>query len=580
VDERTSASRTGQIGSLLVPADSLFANCTTLSGFSSWAGFSKWVLRLCLCLNLCTVSLAQQYSPEHPKVQAMVEKGMQFLSSTDAPRSSEYDAGQSMLVGYTCLKVSGDPDHPKTKQASGLAVQLIRSLGGYNARGESKIVYEVAVATFLLASIDAAKYRPELETALSWFESIQKPHGGFGYLADNAGDTSQIQYVILALWTLNEVGISVPPNVIEGVLRYLNTTVRNGGWAYKYAPVAGGGLAPVSNNQPTKSLATAGIGALIIGADILKFYGERKKLNADDEGIPDAFRRIDLSMKRKAERRELTMSRGDIDGTVAAAVRFQNSTQFTGSLWYFYWRYSQERYESFLEIVEGKQSKSPQWYNDGVEELAKLQDPEGSWGKTGMSNFATPIEVDTSFAILFLIRSTQKAIGKLDEGVAYGGYALPNDVSKIKMVGDRIVSDSEASVESLLSMLESDSNNVQIGLLPDDLQLTKDPAQRKEQVSRLARLLVSSRDATARRLAATLIGRSEDLNQVPDLIYGLTDNDPHVPLLAEESLRLLSRKLKSGKLGVDPTPAEKAAAVNYWKSWYLGLRPDYIFIDR
>jgi hypothetical protein len=319
---------------------------------------------------------------------------------------------------------------------------------------------------------------------------------------------------------------------------------------------------------------------LIIGGDILKFYGERKKTNEEEDGIPDAFRRIDLSIKRKAERRELTMSRGDIEGTIEAAVRYQNSSEFSGSLWYFYWRYSQERYESFLEIVQGKQSKSPQWYNDGVEELAKLQDADGSWGKSGMASAATPIEVDTAFAILFLIRSTQKAIGKLDEGVAYGGYELPNDVSKIKMVGNRIVSDSEASVESLLSMLESDSNKVQIGLLPDDLQLTKDPVQRKEQVARLARLLVSSRDANARRLAATLIGRSEDLNQVPDLIYALTDNDPHVPMLAEESLRLLSRKLKSGKLGLDPSAAEKAAAVNYWKSWYLGLRPDYIFIDR
>ncbi len=524
----------------------------------------------------CSVGGAQ-YTPEHPKVQQMVQRGLQFLSSSEAPGDAGYNSGQKMLVGYTCLKATGDADHPKTRQGIGLALQLIRSLASYENRGESKIVYEVSVATFLLASADAAKYRPELEAAADWFEAHQKSHGGFGYLHDPAGDTSQTQYAMLALWTLNEVGVEISTESVEKVVKYLNATSRNGGWSYKYLPQQGGYS---TASESTKSLSTAGIGALIIGGDILRFYGERRNQNAEDEGIPEAFKRIDLTMKMKAERKQVSMSRGDIDGTINAAVRYQNTTRFTGPLWYFYWRYSQERYESFLEVVEGKQAKSPDWYNEGVEELSSLQDTDGAWGKTGMSSAATPIEVDTSFAILFLIRSTQKAIGKLNEGVAFGGYELPNDVSKIKMVGDRIVSDSEASVESLLAMLESDSNKVQMGLLPNDLQLTKDPGQRKEQVARLGRLLVSSRDANARRIAATLLGRSEDLNQVPDLIYALTDPDPYVPMLAEESLRLLSRKLKAVKLGESPTAAEQAAAVNYWKKWYLGLRPDYIFIDR
>ncbi len=305
----------------------------------------------------------------------------------------------------------------------------------------------------------------------------------------------------------------------------------------------------------------------------------RKQETDKEDGIPKAFRRIDLIAKMRAERREISMQRSDIEGAMQLAIRYQNTTQFNNPNWYFYWRYSQERYESFREIVEGRQEKSPAWYNEGVVELASLQDANGAWGTGGRRSNLTPVDVDTAFAILFLIRSTQKAIGKLDEGLTFGGYSLPNDVSKIKMVGDRIVSDAETSVENLLTMLEGEGNQVQIGLLPDNLQLTSDPVQRKEQIARLSRLL-SSQDPSARKIAAKLLGRSEDLDQVPDLIYALSDPNDEVPQIAEESLRLLSRKLKSGKLGNNPSPAERQTAIELWKKWYLGLRPDYIFVER
>ncbi len=527
---------------------------------------------------LAAAPLQAQYSPDHPKVQAMVANGIKFLSGpAKGPSGAGYADGQDMLVGYTFLKVTGDTEHPRVKAAINIAVNLCNGLASYRERGESKIVYEASVAAVLLASADATKYRPQLEQVLAWFQQVQKPHGGFGYLERATGDTSQVQYVMLALWTMHEVGVDIPPRLVESTLQYLKATLDpSGAWGYQGKPSVG---RLVPQDGPTKSLGTAGIGAVIIGGDILGFYGARKKPNDEAEGIPDAFKRIDLIQKMRAERREITMTRADTDGVLSLAMRYQNSTGFQGLNWYYYWRYSQERYESFVEIIEGKQNKSPAWYNAGVEELAKLQDPAGSWGDSGMKSAVTSIDVDTAFAILFLIRSTQKSIGKLDEGLAFGGYELPNDVSQVKMVGDRIVSDAETSVENLLTMLEDEGDQVQVGLLPDDLQLTSDPVQRQEQVARLARLL-SSRDPNARRIAAKLLGRSEDLDQVPDLIYALTDPDPYVPMIAEESLRLLSRKLTAGKLGAQPKPAEQQAAVTFWKQWYLGLRPDFIFLER
>ena len=231
---------------------------------------------------------------------------------------------------------------------------------------------------------------------------------------------------------------------------------------------------------------------------------------------------------------------------------------------------------SFREIVQGRQQVSPAWYNQGVERIAADQAADGSILDEASIGGGV---VSTAFAVLFLVRGTQRAIGRLDEGLAFGGYELPSDVANIKLVGDRIVSDAEVSVESLLSLMETADNQVRESMLPANMQLSSDGKERAAQVARLARLL-NSRNHTARQLAARLLGRSEDIQVAPDLIYALQDPDPYVPQIAEEGLRLLSRQLTVSHLKVNPSAEDKAKAVQYWKRWYLGLKPDYIFIDR
>ena len=111
------------------------------------------------------------------------------------------------------------------------------------------------------------------------------------------------------------------------------------------------------------------------------------------------------------------------------------------------------------------------------------------------------------------------------------------------------------------------------------MQLSDDRETRNAQVARLARLL-RSQNPTARRLSARLLGRSEEITVAPDLIYALMDPDPHVPAIAEEGLRLISRRLTSVNLKVDPTPDQRQEAVSLWKDWYQSLRPDYVFLEK
>lgn len=522
-----------------------------------------------------------QYSPEHPTVQKMVERGIDFLEKSNLQRlGGEYQTGGELLVGLTILKVTGDPDHSIVKVTIGKAISLANSLRSSRNGGDSKIVYDTCVACLLLADADAGIYRPQLESIRDWLVAIQKPHGGYGYFGQPTGDTSQTQYVMLALWTLNAVEVPVPATCIEAVVQYLLATQDpSGGWGYQGVL---GTSTLVKQESVTTSLTTAGLGATLIGGDILGFYRGRRLLREQgDDDVPKAFVRVDLKEKDRATRKDITMSSGDISGPVSLSTRWLNQNPYgapTFQGWYFYYRYSQERCESFLEIMEGKQQKSPAWYNAGVEELRRLQSASGGWLKGSIDH--CPDDICTAFAILYLIRSTQKAIGKLNEGILAGGYGLPKDVSTIQRIGDRIVSKEELSVEGLLKTLEAnDTSNMELGMLPEHLQLAKDPQTRASQLARLSRLIYG-KDWKARRIAAKLLGRSEDIRHVPDLIFALTDEDPEVPAIAEEGLRLLSRKLTVRHVDINATKEKKKFAYDYWKNWYLGVQPEYVFVGQ
>lgn len=537
-------------------------------------------LRLAIIACFGVLILAEAllaYTPDDPVVKAMVDRGLAYLEKSPGKDMEGIYEGGHILVGYTVYKVTGDKDHPLVQK--GLKLAIRRADETARAASIDKIVYDASIAAVFLSDIDAVLYRPQLIKIRDFLKYAQKRHGGFGYLNQETGDTSQVQYAMLAMWAMHKNEVDIPPDLVEQGVKYLQATQDpTGGWGYQ-------GLIPksglVAQDSVTKSLATAGIGGLLIGADILGILGKRS-LVEEDPDIPKAFTRIDLALKERAKMKNsgVTLKLEDLTPTITKATDYQQKTPYaaTGKGWGYYYRYSEERYESFLEILTGKREKSPNWYNLGVTELKKLQDNQGAWGNMN-ADFCPP-DVCTAFAMLYLIRSTQKTIAKLNEGLMAGGYGLPKNGATVRRVGDRIVSEETASVDGLLEMMEKNNvESVEVGLLPEDLALSKDTNIRKSQVSRLARLL-SSRDANARRIAARLIGRSEDINQVPELIYALTDNDQLVPLIAEEGLRLLTRKLTVRHVDIDSNRQQKQDAALYWRKWYLSMRPDYVFVDR
>jgi hypothetical protein len=212
--------------------------------------------------------------------------------------------------------------------------------------------------------------------------------------------------------------------------------------------------------------------------------------------------------------------------------------------------------------------------------LQKTQSRNGAWGQEDIDP-SGPV-ASTCFAVLYLLRNTQKAIGELKTADSIGGYGLAN-VADVGFIDGKLVDKSQVtSVEDAIKLLETSSQgSTEDRLLADRLVLDNDPQKKKEQLNRFARMLRSP-DTRARRIAAKILGRGDELDFAPDLIFALSEGekDSQVLRLAENSLRILSRQLDTAKLPLEGpiTTAQRVEAERYWKGWYLSIRPDHVFI--
>jgi hypothetical protein len=524
---------------------------------------------------------AEDYDPDHPFVIQLVKRGVDFLKSDKG--GYQNNAGFDIIVALAIYK--SDPEEngsdPSVLRGIQQAIRVAQRMNGDATHWEHEDMYVVPVATMLLASVSPEKYKDLLLAMRDALISAQRPNGGFGYMdagpykASGAADISQTQYLMLAFWTMYQAGIEIPP---ETILRCIDMLARaqtgDGGWPYQW----GINLpSTIQTRSPTNSLTAAGFSAVLIAADSLGVYRSKFASSQDEEGIvPEAFVRVDPDAKKKkkvtVDKEKLTAITRKAEGWFAANP-YTSKQQF-----HYYYVYSKERYESFLEVSKGKPQKSPAWYNEMVEQLARDQEADGSWYMKGDIISAN---VSTAFSILFLIRSTQKAIGEMHDDLLVGGMTLPDDPNVVIKNG-KIVSKTEfTTMDDALKVLESeDQSDMKASLVPEKIIIPKDPKERKELLGRFARLM-TSKDYEVRRFAAKVLGRGDDLEFVPQLIYGLSDTDPVVPRNAEASLRLISRQLdtsyipKEGKI----TEPQRITAILQWRKWYLTVRPDYVFID-
>ncbi|MEM9365556.1 MAG: hypothetical protein AAGD07_06130 [Planctomycetota bacterium] len=564
-----------------------------LTGVASFNGAAALRFSIFACLPALWSGIGfAQYHPDHPEVIAMVDKATAALEA-NADAKTHYSLnqissgghGELALSGYAHMKVFHNPDNRVVQKGVAASKEFVQRLGGEDLGkgGVVKIVYTAATVGLLLAEVDKKLYEPELRRLAQFLNSMRFSVGAYGYPDTPAGDVSQTQYAMLLFWTLDRHSIPIDyPGIGKSGAWLLQVQDRNGGWPY-HAPLPGG--PPVSNRHGvTPSMAVAGGSALLIAADIQRAFGDVFG-SPDDPNIPGLPEAVKLYVDGDyaAKNRRTTISADKVADRISRCQGYlaTNSANVADleSEWPYYQLYTQERYESFREaLLDLPKNKSPDWYNSGVNYLKGKQQASGMWAA---NSGHTTDNTSTAFAVLFLIRGTQRAIQESAAGSLAGGYGLPSDTTKIRVDGTQIKGKAVATaVTDLLSILEDDGGDAMEGKsIPENLELATDPKERASQIDRMQRLVQGSQSWQARRVASRLLGQSDDLKVVPTLIFALTDPDPMVKRYARDGLRFISRKFEGFGMPDKPNPVELRAAQRDWKKWYLSMHPGHVFLD-
>ncbi len=512
---------------------------------------------------------AVAFTPESREVKRVVARAIKFLES-DAAKDNRL--GARALVGMALLKHGAKPEHPKVVQAVE-AIQKTISAAGDPAAITADI-YSVGLSIIFLVTLDPSKYHSEIEALLDCLDVRQKKHGGWGYPNKETGDTSMTQYGVLGSWEALQAGFDVAPESVEGVATWLLKTQDPSG-AFGYQGKVSKNFEPVKQAAVRPSMAVAGLGSVYICADLLGLSAPARK----DDDLPPAMEEV-----KPKERAGLRVRGTRIDPRLVRRAQARGDRWVADNFeigppqWTYYYLYALERYQSFREAAVGKSSREPQWYNEGVRFLMDKQKDNGSW----QSNSGAV--AGTAFGVLFLSRSTKKRIERargLGTGTLVGGRGLPTDTRRVEVRRGKVVTESPAGLaESLLEVLKKPGGLRDPGVIEGlvELPVEESRALISEHAAKLREL---ARDSSpeARRAAVSALVRSGSLDNVPTLIYALTDPDPAVVREARDGLRRISRRIGGFGLPNEPSEEERRRAIDNWKAWYLAIRPDAQFED-
>ncbi len=554
-------------------------NCYLIPTLQNSAARLVVFVLMILVWSIVSESPAKAYTPEDPVVQKMIQRGIAWLGEKERGQTE----GEDVLLAYAHFKVEHDDQHPLVKKGLASAKNIAKDAVA-GKEGSLHVNYEMSMAVLLLAAVSPTQYRAELEVLQRRLFANQGSNGAFHYKSDSAtkkGDISQTQYGLLAIWTLDRAGIKMDYNRVSDSLKWLLRAQDPGGcWPYQ-AQDPGPGKGLKAQAKLSTSMALAGGSSVLIAGDALRLWGDT---SADDDpgidGLPKAIK-LYKEDKNRDLRKKIKIPKEPVFRSLKAMEGWRQKNPYKKATtldWYYYQLYTLERYESFVEIANGRpKDKSPAWYNRGVDELRKYQSAEGGWTERSHSQPA----VSTAFAILFLIRSTQKAIFTMGEGGTHGGWGFGDDVSKTKLVGGKAVEEKAAvAVTDMLDLLEGDGADELDGRsLPENLQLPTDPAARAAQMDRLERLVRGSQSWQARRVAARVLGKSDEMRVVPSLIFALSDPDSSVKRYARDGLRFISRKFEGYGMPDKPNQTEVRDAQKAWKKWFLTMDPGHVFLE-
>lgn len=528
-----------------------------------------------------------KYDPDHPDVQELINGGLNYIMSSN--RSSRI--GTKIMLGMAAYKAqvvtSPTPkEHPLIDTAiAGILEECTESKLAGSVSFEK--MYASALACVFLLELDSEKYSDQIVVLLNHIKERQQASGAWGYRNERTmGDTSQMQYIALALWLANERGFDVDYNACKDALQWMiDTQQGDGGWWYKSPPDPRAVNRELSQTS-RPPLVAAGLGTVYLYADLLRLMSRSGTLGpkaSEDPDLPpdvvDVTHEEDPESFSENSGPRVSFDRGQMVRTMNNGNRWF-AANFSPECDHYnmYFLYGYERYAALREYVEGENRGVADWYDQGVEFLKDIQGSDGGLVKGNTSEISANIQ--TAFAILFLTRSMSITIADKASSVLPGGKGFQKDVI-LKERGDKIIGGSvERSVTDMLSLLENpDQDQWELYLNSlDDLKLEGSNVSRNQQLSTL-RGLITHEHHQARLIAVKFLSKHRSLDNVPAFIYALTDPDPEVVVAAHEALRYVSRKTEVDPFNGSVSTSEVNQARRMWKEWFKKVKPDGILLQ-
>ncbi|HUY36138.1 MAG TPA: prenyltransferase/squalene oxidase repeat-containing protein [Pirellulales bacterium] len=523
-----------------------------------------------------TVGAAAGLSPDSPEVREAVAKGLAFLETQNGGAM-----GGQALLGLTMVKSGARLDHPKIREA-------VATIKGSLAGGVEKLnsdVYSVGVSIMFLVAVNPKEHRYEIEALVRWLHLKQKEYGAWGYPLDGPNgktcDTSMTQFAAMGLWeAADQAEVDTPPEVWERLAKWLlRTQDPNGGFGYQ--GVESGKLGErVRQPSTLHSMTCAGMCSLYICKDQLGMSRLRRRSNDDTPAALRPLENDDQNPSRVKTRLEVKLvQKARADGNHWMSANF---TIEKPKGWLHYYMYALERYETFRQM-ETDGPPDTAWYDRGARFLLKTQGANGSWESEAKNPH------DTSFALLFLLRSTKKSLERsklrFREGILAGGRGVPAAGELRLRDGKVVVKPAAAAFDRWAAILETpasaekasaEKNGAEYAQAVEALADLAESGDRRtlDQHAALLRRLAGGAHREARLAAVRACGRSRNLDHVPTLIGLLEDADIEVALTARDALRVISRRLDAFGFDARGGATARKEAIERWKTWYRSLRPD------
>jgi squalene-hopene/tetraprenyl-beta-curcumene cyclase len=361
---------------------------------------------LTLNLTLLVAAPAAAQTGADPKdVQAVVEKGYEFLKSRQKPDGSfeptRGGPGTPALIAAALIRLGKPIDDPVVARALGFLEKQVQKDGGVYNKFLANYTTAIAITTFKEANA-GGKYDQVIANATKFLKSLQhggsgddQPFGGFGYDAPGAKsrpDASNTHFTVEALLA---AGVPKDDPAIKNALLFLSRCQNLPGEANK--------------QEYAKKATESDKGGFV--------YNPADATNEkSDKRTPEGGLRSEGGMTYAGLKSFLYAGVGKEDPRVKAAVDWirrhytleENPGQGDSGLYYYYHVFAKAMDALGEDQFADATGVKHDWRKELFETLKGKQAADGSWANKNGAFLENTPELATAFALMSLSYTTKK----------------------------------------------------------------------------------------------------------------------------------------------------------------------------